>query len=124
MFGLKVFIKPAKKSPAVDGVKAVVHAVILKPDGTYRDPSPEINENNILFIPIPNMFSPCRQREIINCPLDFRLGSVIYNVEDPDFRNRVFELDECSELLFSTNVDEIRLARGDGTGGFRYETRW
>lgn len=83
-FGLKVYVATDPLSGAFLGVKAPVHAVLRKKvDGTpkfkYKDPSPEVGETQILFIPIPSMFTDIQRDCIVAAPGCARLGAVLFD---------------------------------------------
>ena len=90
-FGLKVFV--AKGGDDVIGIKAVVHAVVYDNDTErYTDPSPEEDENKIMFIHIPNMFSPEQKTLILSNPRRVRMGSIIIGLKEPSVYEQVVRM--------------------------------
>jgi len=97
-FGLKVFV--AKGDGAVIGIKAVVHTVVYDNDTKrYTDPSPEEDESRIMFIHIPNMFSPDQEKVILSNPRGVRMGSVIIGLEEPSVYEQIVRMNPLDNYL-------------------------
>ena len=119
-FGLKVFVK-CTSPPIVDGIKAVAHAVIEMANGKYRDPSPELDETRIMFIPVPDMFSQTQIDEIVDSPEDVRMGIVLCNVQDSAFSDKVFEVEPATKLMCAPCAGKVRVYKANMQRGEVYE---
>ena len=98
-FGLKVYIGMHKITGEMLGIKAPVHVVLRRRRSSgsfeYKDPSPEIDERCVLFIPCPEIYSQVQKEMIFANPGDARMGYVL------------FDLDKSSDSTYSAMVQKV-----------------
>ena len=112
-FGLKVFVAIEPRSGTLVGIRAPVHAVLRrKVDDEaleYMDPSPEVDEHHIFFIPIPTLFTAHQKALILASPTSARLGLVLIDLDELPYSAACRASDPCDALLAKGNVDSLSL---------------